>query len=126
MVLVFTTRPPAKLLAPLSVIRPPDRLKPPLPVTTLLVDERGMIEHCISAAGSVLGDATAGIEGRALAALLGVRSGDDCLHQVTRTLNTSRPGLVTVELDTQNGHHWVECRSTLLRGRPGAAPRASP
>ena len=94
-----------------------------LPVTTLLVDERGMIEHCISSAGSVLGDATAGIEGRALAALLGVRAGDDCLHQVTRTLNTSRPGLVTVELDTQNGHHWVECRSTLLRGRPGAAPR---
>ena len=94
-----------------------------LPVTTLLVDERGMIEHCISAAGSLLGDATAGIEGRALAALLGVRAGDDCLHQVTRTLNTSRPGLVTVELDTQNGHHWVECRSTLLRGRPGAAPR---
>jgi PAS domain S-box-containing protein len=94
-----------------------------LPVTTLLVDESGIIEHCISSAGGVLAEAAPGIEGRALAALLGVRAGDDCLHQVTRTLNTSRPGLVTVELDTSNGHHWIECRSTLLRGRPGALPR---
>ena len=94
-----------------------------LPLTTVLVDENGIIEHCISAAGGVLAEAASGIEGRALAALLGVRAGDDCLHQVTRTLNTSRPGLVTVELDTPNGHHWVECRCTLLRGRPGALPR---
>ncbi len=94
-----------------------------LPVTTLLVDERGMIEHCISAIGGVLAEATPGIDGRPLAALLGVRAGDECLHQVIRTLNTSRPGLVTVEIDTPEGHHWIECRSTLLRGRPGAPPR---
>ncbi len=94
-----------------------------LPVTTLLVDERGMIEYCISASGGVLAEATPGIDGRPLAALLGVRAGDDCLHQVTRTLNTSRPGLVTLELDTPGEHHWIECRSTLLRGRPGTAPR---
>ena len=94
-----------------------------LPVTTLLVDERGIVDQCISSAGGVLSEIAVGPEARPLAAFLGVQAGNDCLQQVTRTLNTGRPGLVTVELDTVGGHHWVECRSTLLRARPGMPPR---
>ncbi|MFM7275970.1 MAG: PAS domain-containing protein, partial [Gammaproteobacteria bacterium] len=102
----------------------PTQLLRSLPLNALLLDAEGRVEQCVALAGELFGQHTAGITGRGLRDLLGARAGGDCLAQVLRTLNTGQPGLSTLEIETDTGRHWVECRSALLRARPGTTPRA--
>jgi PAS domain S-box-containing protein len=101
----------------------PAQLLHSLPLNALLVDAEGRVEQCVALAGELFAQRAAEIAGRSLRELLGTRAGGDCLTQLLRTLNTGQPGLSTLEIQTDTGRHWIECRSALLRARPGTTPR---
>jgi PAS domain-containing protein len=92
-----------------------------LPLTVLLVDESGRVLRCTSTAGNVFGNDRGALEEHDVLELFGA-AGPECLAQITHTLNTGRIGIATFAIDAERSQ-WLECRTTLLRARPGMPPR---
>jgi len=95
-----------------------------LPLTTLLVDERGRVVQGIAATDGVLAEDASSLEDRTLEQLLGPAAGAECLQQIQKTLNTGRVTVAVYAVDGGDSRQWLECRAAALRGRPGMPQRA--
>jgi PAS domain S-box-containing protein len=93
------------------------------PLTSLLIDERGQVIRCMTLDANVFALDRTTVEDGSLLTLLGSEAGVECLQQVLRTLNTGRIASSLYEVEGAAGMCWLQCSSSLLRGRPGMPER---
>jgi len=93
------------------------------PLTTLVLDEQGLVVQSMVPADGVFNDQATQLEERGLVDLLGSQAGPQCLDQAQKSMNTGRPGHALYRLTQGDSERWIECHSSVLRGRPGMPPR---
>jgi PAS domain-containing protein/DNA-binding NarL/FixJ family response regulator len=93
------------------------------PLTTLVLDEQGRVVQSMAPADGVFSDQATQLDERSLLDLLGSEAGIQCLEQVQKSMNTGRPAHAAYRLAEGDGERWIECHSSVLRGRPGMPPR---